>query len=103
MANSVFEFNARGQGGQGEANRFGRGFNEPGVIFVRQAQPVIYNNIFRNNPDDDPGTSPTNPNLAMPAININVNALNYVYKRDTRPDDRRRSTASKAIATTRAR
>ena len=72
-----------GQGGQGEANRFGRGFNEPGVIFVRQAQPVIYNNIFRNNPDDDPNTSQTNTALATPAININVNALNYVYKRDT--------------------
>ena len=83
IANSVFEFNARGQGGQGEVNRFGRGFNEPGVIFVRQAQPVIYNNIFRNNPDDDPNTRQTNPNLATPAININVNALNYVYKRDT--------------------
>ena len=83
IANSVFEFNARGQGGQGEANRFGRGFNEPGVVFVRQAQPVIYNNIFRNNPDDDPSTSQTNTNLATPAININVNALNYVFKRDT--------------------
>jgi len=83
IANSVFEFNSRGQGGQGETDRFGRGFNEPGVIFVRQAQPVIYNNTFRNNPDDDPTTSQANPNLATPAININVNALNYVYKRDT--------------------
>ncbi len=83
IANSVFEFNGRGQGGQGELDRFGRGFNEPGVIFVRQAQPVIYNNIFRNNPDDNPNTSQTNTALATPAININVNALNYVYKRDT--------------------
>ena len=83
IANSVFEFNDRGQGGQGETDRFGRGFNEPGVIFVRQAQPVIYNNLFRNNPDDDPTTGQTNTNLATPAININVNALNYVLKRDS--------------------
>jgi len=83
IANSIFEFNGPGQGGQGELDRFGRGFNEPGVVFVRQAQPVIYNNIFRNNPDADRTNTPTNPNVAVPAISINVNALNYVLKRDT--------------------
>jgi len=83
IANSVFEFNSRGQGGQGETDRFGRGFNSPGVIFVRQAQPVIHSNVFRNNPDDNPNTRQPNTALATPAININVNALNYVYKRDT--------------------
>ena len=91
IANSIFEFNARGQGGQGEVNRFGRGPNEPGVIFVRQAQPIIYNNVFRNNPDGDPNnlndSDPTNditdPNDSVPAININVNALNHELKRDT--------------------
>ncbi|MCO6455986.1 MAG: DVUA0089 family protein [Pirellulaceae bacterium] len=63
VANSVFEFNARGFGGQGPANRFGRGFNEDATIFVRGAQPIIYSNTFRNND--------------APAISINVNALNH--------------------------
>ena len=84
VAGSVFEFNARGQGGQGEVDRIGRGFNEPGVIFVRQAQPVIYGNTFRNNPvaglQIDPGA---NPDTLIPAVSINVNALNDVLKRDT--------------------
>ena len=54
------------------------------MIFVRQAQPVIYNNVFRNNPDDDPNDNPANPyQQALPAININVNALNRALKRDT--------------------
>nr|MCU0983207.1 hypothetical protein [Pirellulaceae bacterium] len=44
---------------------------------------MIYNNLFRNNPDYDPTTGQTNTNLATPAININVNALNYVLKRDS--------------------
>ncbi len=83
IANSIFEFNGPGQGGQGELDRFGRGFNEPGVLFVRQAQPVIYHNIFRNNPDEDRTNNPADPNQAAPAISINVNALNYVLKRDT--------------------
>ena len=53
------------------------------MIFVRQAQPVIYNNVFRNNPDDESEHGQTNPALATPAININVNALNSDLKRDT--------------------
>jgi len=93
----VFEFNGSGQGGQGEADRFGRGFNGPAVIYIRQAQPVIYNNIFRNNPDDDPATRQTNPALATPVISINVNALNS-DSTGTRPDhgliDRSRVTAT---------
>jgi hypothetical protein len=63
IANSVIEQNALGTGGQGSAHRFGRGVNagatlvsgvrydSGATIFVRGAQPVILNNIIRNNED----------------------------------------------------
>ena len=37
LANSVIEYNANGQGGQGPVDRFGRSFNEPATIYVRGA------------------------------------------------------------------
>ncbi len=49
LANSVIEQNANGQGGQGPANRFGRGYNEPATIFIRGAQPVIVDNVIQHN------------------------------------------------------
>ena len=62
LTNSVVEFNAAGQAA---TNRNGRGTNEDGVVFVRGAQPIIVNNIFRDNdPDSD-----------APVITINANAL----------------------------
>jgi hypothetical protein len=66
VAHSTFEFNASGVPsnsvpGNIEA-RFGRGFNRPSVIFVRGAQPVIVENVIRDN--------------RAPAISINVNSLN---------------------------
>jgi hypothetical protein len=63
ITQSKFEFNEDGQGGQAPADRFGRGFNSPGTIFVRGAQPVIMDNIGIFN--------------AGAFININVNALNH--------------------------
>jgi hypothetical protein len=62
VTQSKFEFNADGTGGQAPANRFGRGFNAPGTIFVRGAQPVIMDNVAINNDGA--------------FINVNVNALN---------------------------
>lgn len=65
VANSIFENNASGLGGQAGVQRDGHGFNEPAVIFVRDAQPVIVDNVIRNN------------NVGQTAaISINVNALN---------------------------
>jgi len=73
IANSVIEHNALGTGGQGSAHRFGRGVNATATIisnvrydsgstiFVRGAQPVIINNVIRNNEDV--------------AISINVDAF----------------------------
>ncbi|MDA1232263.1 MAG: cell surface protein, partial [Planctomycetota bacterium] len=46
LANSVLEFNASGQASD---NRDSRGTNSAATIFVRQSQPIIINNVFRNN------------------------------------------------------
>ncbi len=49
VANSVIEHNADGQAGQGPADRFGRGYNEPATIYIRGAQPILVNNIIQHN------------------------------------------------------
>ncbi len=49
VANSVIEYNANGQAGQGPADRFGRGYNEPATIYVRGAQPIFVNNTIQHN------------------------------------------------------
>ena len=73
ITNSVFEFNASGRAATGPANRFGRGENNQGVIFVRNSQPTFLNNTIRNN-----ASLTTN----SPAITINVNSLNYQLNTD---------------------
>lgn len=74
VTNSVLEQNAGGRGASSgipaiDRNREGRGFNEDGVIFVRASQPILVNNIIRNN--------------AAAAVNINANALTANYVIDT--------------------
>ncbi len=49
IANSLFENNADGFGGQGPGGRFGRLSNAHSTIFVRGAQPTIIGNVFKNN------------------------------------------------------
>lgn len=49
IANSTIENNASGLGGSATMNRGGAGFNEGAAIFVRGTQPVIVDNIIRNN------------------------------------------------------
>ena len=49
IANTLFENNADGFGGQGPGGRFGRLSNGHATIFVRGAQPTIIGNVFRNN------------------------------------------------------
>jgi hypothetical protein len=49
IANSIFENNADGFGGQGPGARFGRLSNAPATIFVRGAQPIIIDNVFLGN------------------------------------------------------
>ncbi len=61
VAHSTLENNASGL--DGDLIRGGRGFNDAAAIFVRGAQPVIYDNIFRDN--------------AGAAISINPDALNF--------------------------
>ena len=67
VTNSVFANNADGLALAG-SNRNGRGTNDAATIFVRGAQPIIVNNILRNN--------------AGSAISINANSMTS----DQRPD-----------------
>ncbi|TXT34078.1 MAG: hypothetical protein FD138_1742, partial [Planctomycetota bacterium] len=65
ISNSTLENNA---GGQASTNRDGRGGNDSSTVFVRGSQPVLVNNVFRNNTGN--------------AVSINANSL----KSDNRPD-----------------
>ncbi|WP_339733694.1 Calx-beta domain-containing protein [uncultured Gimesia sp.] len=65
IANSILEDNASGQAG---SNRNGRGNNDNATIFVRGAQPIIVDNIFRDN--------------AGTVVSIDANSLNYKFKSD---------------------
>lgn len=65
ISNSILENNASGQTG---SNRNGRGSNDDATIFVRGAQPIILDNIFR----DNEGT----------VVSIDANSLNYKFKGD---------------------
>ncbi|MCA9049367.1 MAG: copper resistance protein CopC, partial [Planctomycetaceae bacterium] len=68
IVNTILENNADGTGGPSAAHRFGRGSNAPATIFVRGAQPVIADNILRDNSGS--------------AVSINANALNSEYVTD---------------------
>lgn len=63
VTRSIFEKNDDGVGGQAPSHRFGRGFNDTGTIFIRGAQPVIVDNIIRDN--------------LGAVVNVNVNALDH--------------------------
>jgi len=65
IADSTFEFNAGGGGG----NRNGRLSSTQSTIFIRQAQPIIVNNVFQNNDAS--------------VMDINANALLATFQRDT--------------------
>lgn len=62
LANSRLELNAGGASEATDANRGGRGTNVAGAVFVRGAQPILVDNLIREN--------------RGPAITINVSALN---------------------------
>lgn len=68
ITHSTFENNGSGTGGQAGFDRAGRGFNRPGTIFIRGAQPTIVDNdIFGS---------------LGPAISIDLNSLNSEAIRD---------------------
>ncbi|MGE3781060.1 MAG: hypothetical protein AB7F89_27980, partial [Pirellulaceae bacterium] len=84
LSNSILENNASGRASD---DRNGRGSNADAVIFVRGGQPVIVNNVIRNNNLDRLGNAaPTN------VISINANALQSEvqvdYGRSTGPSER---------------
>ncbi|MFV2069291.1 MAG: hypothetical protein ACC645_20185, partial [Pirellulales bacterium] len=69
IANSTIEDNG---GGKSETDRNGRGANVPATIFVRGAQPVIVDNVIRDN----------EPDSTSAAISINANSLKHVRVAD---------------------
>lgn len=78
IANSTLEQNASGLGtGALEATRDGRGNHDAATIFVKGAQPVIINNIIRNNAT----TSLTAPRNTA-AISIDANSMKAVPVQD---------------------
>ncbi len=68
VANSVIEFNASGVGGNLAGSRAGRGANASAAIFVDASQPIIIDNIIRDN-------------LAT-AINIDADSLKATSRQD---------------------
>ncbi|MFN7892585.1 MAG: hypothetical protein ACK5OC_19970, partial [Pirellula sp.] len=71
VTNSNIENNLSGAATPGTTNRDARGVNQPSAIFVVGSQPVILNNIIRDN--SVAGTA---------AISIDANSLNYRAVRD---------------------
>ncbi len=65
ITNSLLEFNASGLGGNSGATRDGRGPRDASVIYVVGSQPVIAENVIRNN---------SVSNTAV--ISVNANAMN---------------------------
>ncbi|MDZ4850413.1 MAG: tandem-95 repeat protein [Pirellulaceae bacterium] len=76
VANSTFEFNANGVGGQGPTDRFGRLANEQAVVFVRGSSPIFINNVFQNNSTGATGLTRSS------AITIDSNSLNNQFQGD---------------------
>ncbi|MGB4712244.1 MAG: hypothetical protein WBH28_27545, partial [Fuerstiella sp.] len=69
LANSIVENNANGIVSGTDGTRDNRGTHNAATIFVRQAQPLILNNIFRNNLGS--------------VIHINANAMTSTFVQDT--------------------
>ena len=65
VTNSVFTEN---DSGQSAGNRSGRGGNDGSVLFVRGAQPMIVENVFKDN--------------LGAAVSINANAMQALYRPD---------------------
>lgn len=68
LAHSALENNASGMGGQASADRLGRMTHAAATVFVRGAQPVVLDNVIRNNASD--------------AIQIDLNSLNGFLQGD---------------------
>jgi hypothetical protein len=70
VTNSIFEENRDGTGTPSAiASRFGRTANATGTLFARGSQPILINNIFRDN--------------SGPALSINANAMTTAFQADS--------------------
>lgn len=72
IANSVIENNGSGRTNTSGTNRDARGNNDGAAIFVLSSQPIIINNIIRNNAAADTA-----------AISVDTTSLNAKQVRDT--------------------
>ncbi len=79
VANSRFQYNAEGSGGQAGANREGLAPNSRATIHVAGSQPIIVGNTFLDN--GDVGEAADDIDGAV--ISINVNALDSQLREDT--------------------
>ncbi|MGN6136727.1 MAG: hypothetical protein ACTHOU_19780, partial [Aureliella sp.] len=81
IANSIFENNGSGLGGNLDNSREGRGSHDAAVIFVRGAQPTIINNVIQHNAVNNTA-----------AISVDANSMKAVSLQDqgrqTGPSDR---------------
>jgi len=68
ITNSIFEENRDGTGGTAPASRYGRTANAAGTIFARGSQPILVNNIFRDN--------------SGPVLSINSNSMTTAFQGD---------------------
>ena len=68
ISNSIFEENRDGTGGTSPASRYGRTANAAGTIFARGSQPILINNIFRDN--------------SGPVLSINSNSMTTAFQGD---------------------
>ena len=68
VSNSIFEQNRDGSGGTAPADRFGYTENSSATIFARGAQPVLIDNVFRDNDG--------------PVLSINANSFVAVEQGD---------------------
>ncbi|MFV2065422.1 MAG: hypothetical protein ACC645_00470, partial [Pirellulales bacterium] len=78
LTNSILEENASGLS---TGARNGRGENREAVVFVRGAQPIIVDNIFRNNTEEGTILRNWTP-VGTHMISINANALTSTIQAD---------------------
>ena len=80
VSNSVLETNSSGTTNRGTTNRDSRGVNDAAAIFIVGSQPVLLNNVIRNNSVRDASTANFVNDTA--AISIDGNSLNSESVRD---------------------
>ena len=83
IVNSIIEDNESGAATTGTTRRAARGVNDAAAIYVSGSQPIIVNNIIRNNSKIESGLLlSTSQNGETAAISVDANSLKAVPKLD---------------------